>query len=65
MTGGLFVMGPGKQGVIFSHVEKFIGDTLIKDGRSHEVLEAVGQIKPAKARKDARSEELEEQLQMK
>mmetsp|Transcript_1456 Transcript_1456/g.3153 ORF Transcript_1456/g.3153 Transcript_1456/m.3153 type:complete len:104 (+) Transcript_1456:73-384(+) len=44
VTGGVFVAGPGKQGVLFQHIEKAPGDTLVKAGRIQEVLDAVEKV---------------------
>mmetsp|Transcript_1168 Transcript_1168/g.2637 ORF Transcript_1168/g.2637 Transcript_1168/m.2637 type:complete len:105 (-) Transcript_1168:207-521(-) len=43
-AGGVFVMGPEQQGIIFQHVEKVIGDNLVSAGRTREVITALAKI---------------------
>mmetsp|Transcript_49603 Transcript_49603/g.116977 ORF Transcript_49603/g.116977 Transcript_49603/m.116977 type:complete len:116 (+) Transcript_49603:317-664(+) len=43
-TGGVHVFGPGTQGIIYSHVESFMGDTLFGAKKTSEVTEAVKKI---------------------
>mmetsp|Transcript_5841 Transcript_5841/g.11826 ORF Transcript_5841/g.11826 Transcript_5841/m.11826 type:complete len:86 (-) Transcript_5841:186-443(-) len=44
-SGGVFVMGPGQQGILYQHVEKVIGDNLVANGKTHEVIEALAKLK--------------------
>lgn len=41
LLGGLFVIGPGNQGVLFEHYEEFFGDRVT----NQQVLEAVDKIR--------------------
>uniref|UniRef100_A0A803T3X7 Peroxiredoxin-like 2A n=1 Tax=Anolis carolinensis TaxID=28377 RepID=A0A803T3X7_ANOCA len=48
VLGGVFVVGPGKQGVLLEHREKEFGDKVSLDA----VLEAVKNIQPQPSEKD-------------